>query len=134
MYRCINVKHVYVYNVCIEIYTTSINIHTIYIKYLAPRHILHETPVKQPCLPFRWEKVGLVSPLFMVIWLLRLASLLPRSSQLHPWPLKQLPETSLTSPSILSPQTFRWPVASNIDGNEILEIQVFNYSKVFTNR
>uniref|UniRef100_A0A663E989 Otoferlin n=1 Tax=Aquila chrysaetos chrysaetos TaxID=223781 RepID=A0A663E989_AQUCH len=30
--------------------------------------------------------------------------------------------------------TFRWPVASNIDGNEILEIQVFNYSKVFTNR
>ncbi|MGH0147752.1 UNVERIFIED_CONTAM: hypothetical protein FKN15_036677, partial [Acipenser sinensis] len=31
-------------------------------------------------------------------------------------------------------QTFRWPVASNIDGNEMLEIQVFNYSKVFTNR
>ncbi|OXB60658.1 hypothetical protein ASZ78_001447 [Callipepla squamata] len=31
-------------------------------------------------------------------------------------------------------ETFRWPVASNIDGNEILEIQVFNYSKVFTNR
>uniref|UniRef100_A0A8V5FKN8 Uncharacterized protein n=1 Tax=Melopsittacus undulatus TaxID=13146 RepID=A0A8V5FKN8_MELUD len=31
-------------------------------------------------------------------------------------------------------KTFRWPVASNIDGNEILEIQVFNYSKVFTNR
>uniref|UniRef100_A0A674HCN7 Otoferlin n=1 Tax=Taeniopygia guttata TaxID=59729 RepID=A0A674HCN7_TAEGU len=30
--------------------------------------------------------------------------------------------------------TFRWPVATNIDGNEILEIQVFNYSKVFTNR
>ncbi|XP_042658937.1 otoferlin isoform X4 [Tyto alba] len=31
-------------------------------------------------------------------------------------------------------ETFRWPVASNIDGNEILEIQVFNYSKVFSNR
>ncbi|XP_033874306.1 otoferlin isoform X1 [Acipenser ruthenus] len=31
-------------------------------------------------------------------------------------------------------ETFRWPVASNIDGNEMLEIQVFNYSKVFTNR
>ncbi|XP_035178508.1 otoferlin isoform X7 [Oxyura jamaicensis] len=31
-------------------------------------------------------------------------------------------------------ETFRWPVASSIDGNEILEIQVFNYSKVFTNR
>ncbi|XP_062344346.1 otoferlin isoform X3 [Cinclus cinclus] len=31
-------------------------------------------------------------------------------------------------------ETFRWPVATNIDGNEILEIQVFNYSKVFTNR
>uniref|UniRef100_A0A8B9CNQ4 Otoferlin n=1 Tax=Anser brachyrhynchus TaxID=132585 RepID=A0A8B9CNQ4_9AVES len=31
-------------------------------------------------------------------------------------------------------ETFRWPVASNVDGNEILEIQVFNYSKVFTNR
>eukprot|EP00075_Anas_platyrhynchos_P022024 XP_027311277.1 otoferlin isoform X6 [Anas platyrhynchos] len=31
-------------------------------------------------------------------------------------------------------ETFRWPVASNIDGNEILEVQVFNYSKVFTNR
>ncbi|CAH2245473.1 otoferlin isoform X1 [Pelobates cultripes] len=30
--------------------------------------------------------------------------------------------------------TFRWPIASNIDGNEMLEIQVFNYSKVFTNR
>uniref|UniRef100_A0A8C3MSY8 Uncharacterized protein n=1 Tax=Geospiza parvula TaxID=87175 RepID=A0A8C3MSY8_GEOPR len=30
--------------------------------------------------------------------------------------------------------TFRWPVATNIDGNEILEIQVFSYSKVFTNR
>uniref|UniRef100_A0A8C8AWX8 Otoferlin n=1 Tax=Otus sunia TaxID=257818 RepID=A0A8C8AWX8_9STRI len=36
-------------------------------------------------------------------------------------------------PSV-NPATFRWPVASNIDGNEILEIQVFNYSKVFTNR
>eukprot|EP00062_Callorhinchus_milii_P015036 gi/632964862/ref/XP_007898605.1/ PREDICTED: otoferlin isoform X2 [Callorhinchus milii] len=31
-------------------------------------------------------------------------------------------------------ETFRWPVASSIDGNEMLEIQVFNYSKVFTNR
>ncbi|KAE8605654.1 hypothetical protein XENTR_v10015262 [Xenopus tropicalis] len=31
-------------------------------------------------------------------------------------------------------ETFRWPIASNIDGNEMLEIQVFNYSKVFTNR
>ncbi|XP_078397631.1 otoferlin isoform X1 [Cetorhinus maximus] len=31
-------------------------------------------------------------------------------------------------------ETFRWPVASNIDGNEMLEIQVYNYSKVFTNR
>ncbi|XP_030920877.1 otoferlin-like [Geospiza fortis] len=31
-------------------------------------------------------------------------------------------------------ETFRWPVATNIDGNEILEIQVFSYSKVFTNR
>ncbi|XP_069742584.1 otoferlin isoform X4 [Narcine bancroftii] len=31
-------------------------------------------------------------------------------------------------------ETFRWPVASNIDGTEMLEIQVFNYSKVFTNR
>ncbi|XP_041105709.1 otoferlin-like isoform X1 [Polyodon spathula] len=31
-------------------------------------------------------------------------------------------------------ETFRWPVASNIDGNEMLEVQVFNYSKVFTNR
>ncbi|RMC22888.1 hypothetical protein DUI87_00100 [Hirundo rustica rustica] len=30
--------------------------------------------------------------------------------------------------------TFRWPVATEIDGNEILEIQVFNYSKVFANR
>uniref|UniRef100_A0A8C3Y029 Otoferlin n=1 Tax=Catharus ustulatus TaxID=91951 RepID=A0A8C3Y029_CATUS len=40
------------------------------------------------------------------------------------------PGSSLSSFS----QTFRWPVATNIDGNEILEIQVFNYSKVFTNR
>ncbi|XP_029452108.1 otoferlin isoform X2 [Rhinatrema bivittatum] len=31
-------------------------------------------------------------------------------------------------------ETFRWPIASNIDENEMLEIQVFNYSKVFTNR
>ncbi|XP_030626208.1 otoferlin isoform X1 [Chanos chanos] len=31
-------------------------------------------------------------------------------------------------------QAFRWPVASKVDGNEMLEIQVFNYSKVFTNR
>ncbi|XP_035279805.1 otoferlin isoform X6 [Anguilla anguilla] len=31
-------------------------------------------------------------------------------------------------------ETFRWPIASKIDGNEMLEIQVFNYSKVFTNR
>ncbi|ERE67378.1 otoferlin isoform 1 [Cricetulus griseus] len=31
-------------------------------------------------------------------------------------------------------ETFRWPVASNIDRNEILEIQIFNYSKVFSNK
>ncbi|XP_027766066.1 otoferlin-like, partial [Empidonax traillii] len=31
-------------------------------------------------------------------------------------------------------ETFRWPVGTDIDGNELLEIQVFNYSKVFTNR
>ncbi|XP_032877367.1 otoferlin isoform X1 [Amblyraja radiata] len=31
-------------------------------------------------------------------------------------------------------ETFRWPVTSNIDGTEMLEIQVLNYSKVFTNR
>lgn len=31
-------------------------------------------------------------------------------------------------------QTFRWPIASRLDGNEMLEIQVYNYSKVFTNR
>lgn len=34
----------------------------------------------------------------------------------------------------LSPQTFRWPVASSIDSNEMLEIQIFNYSKVFSNK
>ncbi|XP_068927908.1 otoferlin [Petaurus breviceps papuanus] len=31
-------------------------------------------------------------------------------------------------------ETFRWPLGSNIDGNEMLEIQVFNYSKVFSNK
>uniref|UniRef100_A0A8C2JBR3 Otoferlin n=1 Tax=Cyprinus carpio TaxID=7962 RepID=A0A8C2JBR3_CYPCA len=31
-------------------------------------------------------------------------------------------------------QAFRWPIGSKVDGNEMLEIQVFNYSKVFTNR
>ncbi|XP_053239819.1 otoferlin [Podarcis raffonei] len=31
-------------------------------------------------------------------------------------------------------ETFRWPVASSIDVNEMLEVQVFNYSKVFSNR
>ena len=31
-------------------------------------------------------------------------------------------------------QTFRWPIASWLDENEILEIQVYNYSKVFSNR
>ncbi|KAM7325159.1 hypothetical protein ACRRTK_015412 [Alexandromys fortis] len=30
--------------------------------------------------------------------------------------------------------TFRWPVASSIDKNEMLEIQIFNYSKVFSNK
>uniref|UniRef100_A0A8D3B3F1 Otoferlin n=1 Tax=Scophthalmus maximus TaxID=52904 RepID=A0A8D3B3F1_SCOMX len=30
--------------------------------------------------------------------------------------------------------TFRWPIASRLDGNEMLEIQVYNYSKVFSNR
>uniref|UniRef100_A0A8C4YX28 Otoferlin a n=1 Tax=Gadus morhua TaxID=8049 RepID=A0A8C4YX28_GADMO len=30
--------------------------------------------------------------------------------------------------------TFRWPTGSKLDGNEILEVQVLNYSKVFTNR
>ncbi|XP_038583171.1 otoferlin isoform X3 [Micropterus salmoides] len=31
-------------------------------------------------------------------------------------------------------ETFRWPIASRLDGNETLEIQVYNYSKVFSNR
>ncbi|KAM5292345.1 otoferlin isoform 2-T2 [Ctenodactylus gundi] len=31
-------------------------------------------------------------------------------------------------------ETFRWPVASSIDKNELLEIQIFNYSKVFSNK
>ncbi|XP_065112871.1 otoferlin isoform X4 [Paramisgurnus dabryanus] len=31
-------------------------------------------------------------------------------------------------------QAFRWPIGSQVDGDELLEIQVFNYSKVFTNR
>ncbi|XP_062323001.1 LOW QUALITY PROTEIN: otoferlin [Osmerus eperlanus] len=31
-------------------------------------------------------------------------------------------------------ETFRWPIASKLDGNEMLEILVLNYSKVFTNR
>ncbi|XP_044306243.1 otoferlin [Varanus komodoensis] len=31
-------------------------------------------------------------------------------------------------------ETFRWPIASSIDVHEMLEIQVFNYSKVFSNR
>uniref|UniRef100_M3ZM87 Otoferlin a n=1 Tax=Xiphophorus maculatus TaxID=8083 RepID=M3ZM87_XIPMA len=31
-------------------------------------------------------------------------------------------------------ETFRWPIASRLDQNEMLEIQVYNYSKVFTNR
>ncbi|XP_059104348.1 otoferlin isoform X3 [Peromyscus eremicus] len=31
-------------------------------------------------------------------------------------------------------ETFRWPVASSIDRNEMLEIQIFNYSKVFSNK
>ncbi|XP_061482497.1 otoferlin isoform X2 [Rhineura floridana] len=31
-------------------------------------------------------------------------------------------------------ETFRWPIASSVDVNEMLEIQVFNYSKVFSNR
>ncbi|XP_019721107.1 otoferlin isoform X3 [Hippocampus comes] len=29
---------------------------------------------------------------------------------------------------------FRWPLASRLDGSEMLEIQVYNYSKVFSNR
>ncbi|KAI8499166.1 hypothetical protein Bbelb_229300, partial [Branchiostoma belcheri] len=31
-------------------------------------------------------------------------------------------------------ETFEWPVASPIEGNEYLEVQVYNYSKVFSNR
>uniref|UniRef100_G3TA01 Otoferlin n=1 Tax=Loxodonta africana TaxID=9785 RepID=G3TA01_LOXAF len=31
-------------------------------------------------------------------------------------------------------ETFRWPVASSIDSNELLEIQIFNYNKVFSNK
>ncbi|XP_068580675.1 otoferlin isoform X14 [Cebidichthys violaceus] len=31
-------------------------------------------------------------------------------------------------------EVFRWPIASRLDGNEMLEIQVSNYSKVFSNR
>ncbi|XP_074471832.1 otoferlin isoform X7 [Sebastes fasciatus] len=31
-------------------------------------------------------------------------------------------------------EIFRWPIASRLDGNEMLEIQVYNYSKVFSNR
>ncbi|XP_061741613.1 otoferlin isoform X14 [Nerophis ophidion] len=31
-------------------------------------------------------------------------------------------------------ETFRWPIASSLDGGEMLEVQVYNYSKVFTNR
>ncbi|XP_068420220.1 otoferlin isoform X3 [Eschrichtius robustus] len=31
-------------------------------------------------------------------------------------------------------ETFRWQVASSIDSNEMLEIQIFNYSKVFSNK
>uniref|UniRef100_A0A665X1M3 Otoferlin n=1 Tax=Echeneis naucrates TaxID=173247 RepID=A0A665X1M3_ECHNA len=31
-------------------------------------------------------------------------------------------------------ETFRWPIASTLDSNEMLEIQVYNYSKVFSNR
>ncbi|XP_041660475.1 otoferlin isoform X14 [Cheilinus undulatus] len=31
-------------------------------------------------------------------------------------------------------EIFRWPIASKLDGNEMLEIQVYNYSKVFSNR
>ncbi|XP_051629726.1 otoferlin [Manacus candei] len=31
-------------------------------------------------------------------------------------------------------ETFRWPLGTELDGKELLEIQVFNYSKVFTNR
>ncbi|XP_061667432.1 otoferlin isoform X3 [Syngnathoides biaculeatus] len=31
-------------------------------------------------------------------------------------------------------EIFRWPFASRLDGSEMLEIQVYNYSKVFSNR
>ncbi|KAM4529506.1 otoferlin isoform 8-T8 [Fundulus diaphanus] len=31
-------------------------------------------------------------------------------------------------------ETFRWPIGSRLDENEMLEIQVYNYSKVFSNR
>ncbi|XP_055005471.1 LOW QUALITY PROTEIN: otoferlin [Boleophthalmus pectinirostris] len=31
-------------------------------------------------------------------------------------------------------EVFRWPIASQLDENEMLEIQVYNYSKVFSNR
>ncbi|XP_058143724.1 otoferlin [Dasypus novemcinctus] len=31
-------------------------------------------------------------------------------------------------------ETFRWPVASSVDSSEVLEIQIFNYSKVFSNK
>uniref|UniRef100_A0A673XMC9 Otoferlin n=1 Tax=Salmo trutta TaxID=8032 RepID=A0A673XMC9_SALTR len=31
-------------------------------------------------------------------------------------------------------EMFRWPIASRVDENEMLELQVFNYSKIFTNR
>ncbi|XP_058234536.1 otoferlin isoform X1 [Hemibagrus wyckioides] len=31
-------------------------------------------------------------------------------------------------------EAFRWPVASKVDGNEMLEIHIYNFSKVFTNR
>ncbi|KAF5889724.1 otoferlin isoform X1, partial [Clarias magur] len=31
-------------------------------------------------------------------------------------------------------EAFRWPIASKVDGNEMLEINIYNYSKVFTNR
>ncbi|KAK3542372.1 hypothetical protein QTP86_025854 [Hemibagrus guttatus] len=31
-------------------------------------------------------------------------------------------------------EAFRWPIASKVDGNEMLEIHIYNYSKVFTNR
>ncbi|XP_055088362.1 LOW QUALITY PROTEIN: otoferlin [Periophthalmus magnuspinnatus] len=31
-------------------------------------------------------------------------------------------------------EVFRWPIASQLDQNEMLEIQVYNYSKVFSNR